>query len=72
MTTQSGHASGRTRSPNQVPEPRISRTVAMLARASAKPRAWPTPSETAVPSPCLLEQISQRLMIRQFTMISGT
>ena len=30
------------------------------------------PSETAVPSPCLLEQISQRLMIRQFTMISGT
>ena len=72
MNPQRGNPSGSTCNPNQLPNPRISRTVATLARASMKPSDTPTASARATPTLCLEAQTSHRLMIMQLTMISGT
>jgi len=72
ITTQLGQAAGITRRLNHVPAPRISRTDAMLARARANPTDWPMASEAAVRTDCFDAQTSQRQMIMQLTIISGT
>ena len=73
MMPQRGHQlSSRTKKPNQVPDPNNSRTVAILASANANPSDIPTASAIATRNPCFEAQISQRDIIRQLTMISGT
>ncbi len=64
---QFGQAAGRTRSPNQAPDPSSSLTVAMLASAIPKPSDMPIPSAAATPTLCFEAQISAREMMRQFS-----